>query len=95
MAGVNVGTTFSGDTDQGPLINKQQYEKILGYIKSGQDEGAKLHLGGKSVEKQSGHFIEPTIFTNVSPEMKVCNKQSHSYLGFRQVTLANSFYDRS
>lgn len=67
-----VGHPFDKTTKQGPQNSKMQYEKILGYIDSGIEEGATLHLGGKAIEKETGgYYIEPTIFTNVRPEMKV------------------------
>ncbi|KAH8807822.1 aldehyde dehydrogenase [Xylogone sp. PMI_703] len=76
MASVNVGINFSSETDQGPIINKVQYDKILGYIESGKQEGATLHLGGKSIAGGSGgYFISPTIFTDVSPEMKIMKEE--------------------
>jgi aldehyde dehydrogenase (NAD+) len=71
MKTVKVGTNFSGETDQGPQINKMQHDKILGYIDIGKKEGAKLHLGGNAVSGEGGYFIEPTIFTDVTPDMKV------------------------
>lgn len=56
-----------------------QYDKILGYIKSGQDEGATLHLGGKIDEIAQkggkGYFIQPTIFTDVKPDMKIMREE--------------------
>lgn len=72
MASIKVGGNFSNETDQGPIINKPQYEKILGYIDTGKKEGATLHLGGDSIFLDGGFFIEPTIFTNAKPDMKVC-----------------------
>jgi len=43
-----VGDPFDAKTDQGPQVDKEQFDKILGYIKSGQEEGAKLLCGGKA-----------------------------------------------
>jgi aldehyde dehydrogenase (NAD+) len=71
MAKIKVGSNFSSETDQGPQINKPQYNKILGYIDTGKKEGATLHLGGGPVSHDGGYFIEPTIFTDVTPDMKV------------------------
>ncbi|OQV03996.1 hypothetical protein CLAIMM_08951 [Cladophialophora immunda] len=75
LAATNVGSNFSSQTDQGPQINRSQYEKILGYIDVGQKEGATLHLGGHAISKDGGYFIEPTIFTNVTPEMKIVKEE--------------------
>lgn len=44
--------------------------KILGYIESGKKEGAKVAAGGKRVNRD-GYFIEPTLFTNVTDDMKI------------------------
>lgn len=71
MRKVNVGHPFDQSTDQGPVNSKMQYNKILGYIESGKAEGAELHLGGEAIDKSGGYYILPTIFTNVSPNMKV------------------------
>lgn len=74
MKQVTVGNPASGEFDQGPQNSKLQYDKILGYIKAGTEEGAKLHMGGNAIGSgKDGYFIEPTIFTNVKPEMKVCS----------------------
>lgn len=74
MSQVKVGDNFSKDTHQGPQNSKMQYEKILKYIESGKKEGATVHLGGNVSKAGSGggYFIEPTIFTDVTPDMQVC-----------------------
>lgn len=71
MRKVHVGSPFEEGTDQGPQNSKMQYDKILGYIDSGKQEGATLHLGGEPIQKDGGYYIQPTIFTDVRPEMKV------------------------
>ncbi|EYE99018.1 aldehyde dehydrogenase family protein [Aspergillus ruber CBS 135680] len=71
-----IGHPFDKTTKQGPQNSKMQYEKILGYIDSGVEEGATLHLGGKAIEKETGgYYIEPTIFTDVRPEMKIMREE--------------------
>ena len=59
---------------QGPQVDKIQFEKILGYIECGKQEGAKLVLGGNRIGTK-GYFIEPTIFTNVEDEMKIAKEE--------------------
>lgn len=72
MSAVKVGAPFENGVHQGPQNSRMQYDKILGYIKAGIDEGATVHLGGKPVERtDGGYYIQPTIFTDVKPEMKV------------------------
>ena len=71
MKSIKVGSQFESGVDQGPMNSKMQYDKILGYIDAGVKEGATVHLGGKPVQREAGYHIEPTIFTNVKPDMKV------------------------
>ncbi|GAB6020801.1 hypothetical protein CHUAL_003459 [Chamberlinius hualienensis] len=69
-----VGDPFQEDTIQGPQIDEEQFNKILGYIESGKKEGANLKTGGKRVGK-TGYFVEPTIFTDVKDHMKICREE--------------------
>ena len=71
MKSIKVGKPFEAGVDQGPMNSKMQYDKIRSYIESGINEGATVHLGGKPSENQQGYHIQPTIFTNVKPNMKV------------------------
>ncbi|MHB8482310.1 MAG: aldehyde dehydrogenase family protein [Nitrospiria bacterium] len=75
---LKVGNGLNQSTQVGPVINQSQYEKIFAYIKIGKKEGAKLILGGKpyrSGECARGTFIEPTIFINVTPDMRIANEE--------------------
>ena len=83
MKKIKVGKPFEDGVDQGPMNSKMQYDKIRSYIESGINEGATVHLGGKPSESQQGYHIQPTIFTDVKPDMKVSHNQKpgliHSY----------------
>ncbi|PSS37838.1 hypothetical protein PHLCEN_2v306 [Hermanssonia centrifuga] len=57
-----------------PLISKAQYERVMNYISSGKQEGASLHIGGQRIGT-TGYFVEPTIFTDVTPEMKIVREE--------------------
>lgn len=65
-----VGDPFDKSTQQGPQVDKDQYEKIMGFIEAGNQEGAKLMCGGGRA-KDKGYFVEPTIFDGVNEEMKI------------------------
>lgn len=69
-----VGNPFEASTEQGPQIDKEQYDKILSYIKSGKDQGAKLLVGGGG-SGGKGFFVEPTIFGDVKDDMKICQEE--------------------
>lgn len=75
------GTDAGGDKatavpvcDMGPQVDKIQFDKIMSYIESGKKEGAKCVLGGKR-RGTKGYFIEPTIFTEVQDDMKICREE--------------------
>ncbi|KEI42001.1 uncharacterized protein L969DRAFT_91469 [Mixia osmundae IAM 14324] len=64
---VKVGNPLDADTFMGAQISKTHFERIMGYIEKGKQQGAKVATGG--VRKGTkGYFVEPTIFENVSQE---------------------------
>ncbi|KAJ3798217.1 aldehyde dehydrogenase [Lentinula aff. detonsa] len=70
-----IGDPFGAESYQGPQISSTQTERVMGYIKSGVDQGAKVHLGGQRHGEQNGNFITPTIFTNTTPDMKIVQEE--------------------
>ena len=69
-----VGNPFDASTEQGPQVDKEQYDKILWYIKNGQEQGAKLLTGGGG-SPGKGFFVEPTLFGDVKDDMKICQEE--------------------
>ena len=61
----------------GPVVSKKQYNKIIDLIKSGIEDGATLIAGGAEKPKglEKGYFIKPTIFTNVSNDMRIAKEE--------------------
>ncbi|MGB9926951.1 MAG: aldehyde dehydrogenase family protein [Methanosarcina sp.] len=71
-----VGDGLLPETDMGPLINKSQLERVEKYVKIGKEEGATLLLGGNRIDSDlPGYFFEPTIFTDVRPEMRIAQEE--------------------
>jgi betaine-aldehyde dehydrogenase len=73
-----IGHPLDSDSTTGPINNKAQYEKVLRYIESGKDEGAKLLLGGgrpDGDEFKRGYWIEPTVFGDVEPNMRIAREE--------------------
>src|SRR5580700_3419802 len=60
-----VGDPFHSDTEQGPQVSQEQYDRVLGYIEAGKKDGAKLLTGGRRLGEK-GYFVEPTVFDNVT-----------------------------
>jgi aldehyde dehydrogenase (NAD+) len=69
-----LGDPFDPQTTQGPLVNEEQYDKVMGYIRSGRDTGATLLTGGHRWGDR-GYFIEPTVFDDVRDEMKIAREE--------------------
>jgi gamma-glutamyl-gamma-aminobutyraldehyde dehydrogenase len=59
----------------GAIVSKEQYDRILGYIRKGKAEGARVVLGGDPIASGDGYFIAPTIFDNVRPEMSIARDE--------------------
>ncbi len=76
---LRVGNGLGEKTDVGPVINADAVHKILGYIEIGQKEdGAKLACGGRRLEggeHANGYFIEPTVFTDAAPDMRIAQEE--------------------
>ncbi|MFO0946939.1 MAG: aldehyde dehydrogenase family protein [Planctomycetota bacterium] len=69
-----VGDPFDPETEQGPQVDQNQFEKIIGYIERGKAEGARCQVGGSRVGEK-GFFIEPTIFTDVKDNMAIATDE--------------------
>ncbi|KAJ7058949.1 aldehyde dehydrogenase domain-containing protein [Mycena amicta] len=71
---ITLGDPFEPEVQQGPQISALQFERVMGYINSGKAEGAKAHLGGEAMGGE-GYHIQPTIFTETKPEMKIVREE--------------------
>ncbi|KKG10205.1 aldehyde dehydrogenase [Methanosarcina sp. 2.H.A.1B.4] len=73
---LRIGNGLLPETDIGPVINKAQLEKIERYVRIGKEEGATLLLGGNTIDPGlPGYFFEPTIFTDVRPDMRIAQEE--------------------
>jgi aldehyde dehydrogenase (NAD+) len=99
--GVNLGDPMQPETNVGPIATPPQYAKVLDYIEIARREGARCILGGKPAAGPGvtgGQFVEPTIFTNVTNDMRIAQEEVFgpvlSIIGFddeqHAVALANS-----
>jgi aldehyde dehydrogenase (NAD+) len=75
VKGLRVGNGLDEKTEVGPVINQAAMDKILSYIEIGKKEDkAKLACGGNALTTgayANGYFIEPTVFTDVAPKMRI------------------------
>jgi 4-guanidinobutyraldehyde dehydrogenase/NAD-dependent aldehyde dehydrogenase len=70
------GDPLDADTRLGAIVDQVQLGTVLRYIDSGRSEGARVALGGKQVrESTGGYYVEPTIFDDVKPTMKIAREE--------------------
>lgn len=70
------GDPLDPATTMGPLVTKQQQERVLGYVEAGKREGASLTLGGAAPSSlKNGFYVEPTLFKSVTPTMKIAQEE--------------------
>ncbi len=75
---LKVGNGLDESVDMGPAVNKAQLETDLSYIEIGKSEGAKLLCGGHRLDSGAykyGWFLEPTIFSDVDPKMRIAQEE--------------------
>src|SRR5436190_3497661 len=71
-----VGPGLDPESELGPLVSEEQFERVKGYIDSGVEEGAELAAGGSpNGGDGDGYFVEPTLFTGVKDSMKIAREE--------------------
>jgi aldehyde dehydrogenase (NAD+) len=73
---IKVGAGLDETVDMGPAVDEKQWKTDLDYIDVGRREGARLVLGGhRPAHLDKGYFVEPTIFDNVTPNMRIFKEE--------------------
>lgn len=88
---IRVGDPFDEATEVGPLIHPEHHERVMGYIQVGQEEGARLAVGGRRPPHlPRGNYLEPTLLVDVGNEMRVAQEEI-----FGPVVVAMPFRDEA
>jgi acyl-CoA reductase-like NAD-dependent aldehyde dehydrogenase len=72
---LKLGDPFDPNTRMGPLVSKEQHERVLGYLKIGKQEGAKPKVGGEAGPMERGYYVTPTVFVGVKNDMKIAREE--------------------
>jgi 2-formylbenzoate dehydrogenase len=75
---IRVGSPMDPATEMGSMVSKAQYDKVMRYIGYGHEDGARLLTGGgrpEGPEFSRGHFIAPTVFADVRPDMRIAQEE--------------------
>ncbi len=70
----HIGPGIDPANNMGPLVSKEQQDRVCGYLDSGHKDGAKAVVGGKKIDGP-GYFVEPTVLVDVKPGMKVVREE--------------------
>src|SRR5699024_3941829 len=71
---LTLGNGLNESTEMGPLISKEQLDRVLGYVIKGEDEGAKVLAGGRRAFDK-GYFMQPTIFADATDDMTIAREE--------------------
>jgi betaine-aldehyde dehydrogenase len=77
-ARIKVGNGLDPATEMGPIVSESQLSRVIGYIQSGEDDGARLSLGGERLvegDYVKGFFVQPTIFEGVKRDMRIFQEE--------------------
>jgi aldehyde dehydrogenase (NAD+) len=75
---LKIGNGIDPSVDLGPLISERQLDRVQSFLLAGSEEGARLVTGGRRLTEGAlagGHFVEPTIFADVSDRMKIAREE--------------------
>ncbi len=72
----------------GPLISKEQFDRVMGYIEAGKRDGASVAIGGDAPAVDGGYYVNPTVLVDVNPQMSVVREEI-----FGPVVVAQRFDD--
>ncbi|MEV1170980.1 aldehyde dehydrogenase [Nonomuraea sp. NPDC049784] len=72
---LRLGDPQDPETEMGPIANKPQYDKVLGYLRTAVEEGAHVACGGGPDDELGGYFVRPTVLTGVDPSSTVAREE--------------------
>ena len=72
---IKLGDPNAADTEMGPVANRPQYEKVLGFLKTAAAEGATIAYGGAADVGLGGLFVQPTVLTGLTPDATVVREE--------------------
>jgi phenylacetaldehyde dehydrogenase len=84
---IRLGPGLDSDTEMGPLVSREQQERVLSYIESGRADGASVVAGGDA-PAHPGFYVKPTVIADVSGSMRVVREEI-----FGPVLVAQRFDD--
>jgi len=75
---IRIGNGLDPETEMGPVVSESQLNRVMGYVQAGQEDGARLALGGKRLvdgDFAKGFFVQPTVFEGVERDMRIFQEE--------------------
>jgi len=74
---IKLGPGMATDTDMGPLVSQEQFDRVCGYLDAGRRAGAEALVGGGPAggALSKGYFVQPTVFANVNRDMSIVREE--------------------
>lgn len=75
---IPIGFPWLEDAEMGPIVSQAQHDRVMHYVQAGKSDGADLLTGGEAPADealQQGYFIKPTVFRNVTPDMRIAREE--------------------
>ncbi len=72
--GMKIGSGFDAASQLGPLVSKRQFDRVMGFVDGAKAEGATVLTGG-SRALDAGYFVQPTVFVDVNPGMRIVREE--------------------
>ncbi|WP_320670841.1 aldehyde dehydrogenase family protein [Patulibacter defluvii] len=71
---IKVGYGLDAETEMGPLVSQEQFERVTGYLKVGQEQGASPVAGGNAIDRP-GYYVEPTVITGADASHAIVREE--------------------
>jgi phenylacetaldehyde dehydrogenase len=84
---IKVGHGLQPDTEMGPLVSSEQFDRVTGYLKIGSDAGSRAVAGGSAIEGK-GYFVQPTVLVDTTDDARIVREEI-----FGPVVVAMPFQD--
>jgi aldehyde dehydrogenase (NAD+) len=72
---MKIGDPLDSSTRVGPLVSKEQFDRVTGYLDIGKKEGATVKTGGDKLGQGKGYFVKPTVFADVNNTMRIAREE--------------------
>ena len=72
---IRLGDPLAPETTMGPLVSKAQYDRVMGYLDVGKEEGGQVRTGGARGPQAKGYFVQPTVFAGIDNGMRIAREE--------------------